>query len=212
MKSRFWYQIIMYSFLFFVITTLFVQKNKTAPFDEFVISWVSSIQHPILTSMLIAITNIGSFLGTVIVWAIIVYVILSRKWYHEAIIVTFVTFSTPIVNIIIKHLFSRPRPDVNLLIEISGYSYPSGHTMYATSLYGITLILFWKRCKHAWQRILLLSITLIMIISIAFSRIYLGVHYPSDTIGGFFLSLLIISLTLYIYLLIQERAEQNSVE
>lgn len=201
MKSRIWYQIAMYSFFFFVLTILGVQNNVLDLFDEKLISFIIQFENPLLTSILITITNIGSFYGTVVVWGLFLYVSIARKWHHEAILLTIITFTTHIVNLVVKNLFLRPRPELHQLIEISGYSFPSGHTMYATSLYGTALILFWKKCNFTWQRTILVSMTLLIIFLIALSRIYLGVHYPSDIIGGFFLSLLLISVTLYLFLL-----------
>lgn len=205
MNSRIWWQVAIYTFLFFVLTTICVQYNVFMSFDEQVIHLVRRMEYPFMTTFFKTITNIGSFFGTVIVWIIITSIGLYCKWHYETIILTVITFITPLANLLMKHFFSRPRPDMYRLIEISGYSYPSGHTMYATSLYGIILILLWEKCNDTWQRVLLLMGTLFMILSIGISRIYLGVHYPSDVIGGFFLSLLLISLTLSIYLIIQEK-------
>src|SRR5699024_7951222 len=99
----------------------------------------------------------------------------------------------------------RPRPEVSQLIEIGGYSFPSGHTMYAVSLYGITLTLVWFKLKSIGEQIFLTIIISFIIVTIALSRIYLGVHYPSDIIGAIFMSNFIISFTFYIYLSERER-------
>lgn len=204
MKRRFWRISALYSFFIFILLTLGVHFHLFDRLDEQIMLFVNRLEHPMLTVFFKTVTHIGSFLGTVIIWALLTTYCLVRKWHDEAVLLTITTFSTPFVNIIMKKLFSRPRLEINSLIDIGGYSYPSGHAMYAASLYGMILILFWVKCRHTWQRVTLLAVTSFMFGSIASSRIYLGVHYPSDIIGGMLLSLSIVSTGLYLFYLRQE--------
>ena len=89
----------------------------------------------------------------------------------------------------LKLLFSRPRPiDINLITE-SGYSYPSGHSMMSMAFYGL-LIYFISNSKLSnWKKYTLNILLSILVLLIGFSRIYLGVHFASDVIAGFSLSL-----------------------
>ncbi len=85
----------------------------------------------------------------------------------------------------LKHLFTRERPDVvSRLVEVSGFSYPSGHSLAATSFYLSLMFLSWRYFRGLRARTVTLACTLALIAGVCFSRLYLGVHYPSDVVSG----------------------------
>lgn len=103
------------------------------------------------------------------------------------------------LNIILKNLVQRPRPIEYRLIDETGYSFPSGHSMVSTAFYGFIIYLIYSKIKNKkikWTLIILLSF---LILTIGTSRIYLGVHYTSDVIAGFLIS--ISYLVIYISIL-----------
>ena len=89
-----------------------------------------------------------------------------------------------VLNKAIKLLIQRERPDVHRLVEETGYSFPSGHTMVACAMYGALVFLLWRHTPSRAGRTLLVAASGVLISAIALSRIYLGVHYPSDIVGG----------------------------
>ena len=95
--------------------------------------------------------------------------------------------SSVIFNTIIKNIIRRDRPEVLRLISQGGYSYPSGHTMITMCCYGYLFYYVFNFVKNKYLRIILLIVLSLLIISIPISRIYLGVHYFSDIIGGLLL-------------------------
>jgi len=86
-------------------------------------------------------------------------------------------------------LFGRPRPTEYRIIDESGYSFPSGHSMVSMAFYGFLIYLVYKKVENKYVKWLLCTLLSILILLIGVSRIYLGVHYASDVIGGFCFSI-----------------------
>ena len=95
-----------------------------------------------------------------------------------------------LLNVGLKTLVQRPRPEGFRLIEETGFSFPSGHSMVAMAFFGLIVWLVWRYEANRRQRALLTLAFAVVIVMIGVSRIYLGVHYASDVLGGFCASLI----------------------
>ena len=94
-----------------------------------------------------------------------------------------------ILNTLLKELIQRPRPESINLITETGFSFPSGHSMVAMAFFGLLVWLVWHYEKNRTLRLVCCAGFSLMILLIGLSRIYLGVHYASDVLGGFCISL-----------------------
>ena len=124
---------------------------------------------------------------------------------HELFLFIVVVAGSPLLNLVLKEIFQRARPDLNRLIEISGYSFPSGHAMNAFTVYGILTFLLWRHIFNRTGRSLLLLFSTFVVFMIGISRIYLGVHYPSDIIGGYLASGCWLATSIWVFQWYMER-------
>lgn len=170
------------------------QASGTPAIDTAAMSAVAAWHTPVLTAMMKAV----SFLGDspfLIALCLVLLVLLRPRWNGGRVAANGALIAG--LNHLLKALFARPRPDAALrLIEVGGFSFPSGHAMGSTAIYGFLIYLVWKtswsrRCKAV------LTVALgLLIASIVISRVYLRVHYPSDVLGGVGVSVMWLSLAI----------------
>ena len=132
------------------------------------------------------ITNLGGAIFLVVL-TILLFILIKNKKIGLSIFSNLVIIT--ILNQLLKRILQRPRPTEYRIIEETGYSFPSGHSMVSMAFYGYLIYLIYKYVKNKyikWTFIVLLSA---LICSIGISRIYLGVHYTSDVLGGFLISI-----------------------
>jgi len=117
----------------------------------------------------------------------------------EAICCTFNIGATGLTNLILKHTIKRDRPIKLQLIDAHGYSFPSGHASISTAI-GIVLIYFiFKKVKNKKTAYLLIALILTYLILVAVSRVYLGVHYPTDILGGWVIAIVWSYVSIFAY-------------
>ena len=114
---------------------------------------------------------------------------------------------TAIFNLLLKNIIRRNRPVGYRLVEETGFSFPSGHSMASMAFYGLIIYLVFKYVKNKYAKIALCTFLSILIASIGISRIYLGVHYASDVLAGFMISLSY--LTLFTHLIKNDLELEN---
>ena len=132
------------------------------------------------------ITNFGGAIFIILLTVILITVIKNKKIGLS--ILTNLAIIT-ILNQLLKRILQRPRPTEYRIIEESGYSFPSGHSMISMAFYGYLIYLIYKYVENKNVKWILISLLSILICLIGISRIYLGVHYTSDVLGGFLISI-----------------------
>ena len=141
-----------------------------------------------------AITELGGVAFTVLAGVLIFMFCKKNRWF-----ITIDLVGVTLVNQVIKHIIRRPRPNVLRLVEESGYSFPSGHSMVSMAFYGIIIYLVYKNVSNKYLKWILIILLSLLILSIGFSRIYVGVHYFTDVAGGFLLGLAYLIIYINIY-------------
>lgn len=173
----------------FSIIALSISDNQIHRFDDSLITWIQGMESQGMTRWMELFTWIGSGIPVVIITIlsmVVLYVFLRHR--RELLFLGCVIAGSAILNSLLKLMFQRARPTIHRIIEVSGYSFPSGHSMAAFSLYGGLAFLIWKHIPTAAGRVLMIIVSAMFILMIGMSRIYLGVHYPSDVVGGYFMS------------------------
>lgn len=203
-----WFLVAILLFIFVLITHELL-KDKLKGFDTTIYNFIISIKSPFFTETFKIITFFASPIFLIILSALLFFIFKNKKYGLLSLVNLIVVV---IVNQILKFIFTRPRPFEWMLIEESGYSFPSGHAMVSMGFYGMLIFLIWqtnitKTKKKIWTIILS-----ILILLIGISRIYLGVHYGSDIIGGFVLTLsyLIIATSAVTYYLKYRRNKKTN--
>ncbi|RUS47099.1 phosphatase PAP2 family protein [Cohnella sp. AR92] len=188
------------SLIGFVLFAVFVKKDDVSGFDDPIIKVVQGWESPGLTRFMRTISTLGSTLDVVVI-AILIVVAFALFLRHRKELVLFAVAlgGTALINGLLKDVFERDRPLLHRLAEEEGFSFPSGHSMASFTLAVITVYLLWKHVSSRLLRAVLILLAVTWFVVMGISRIYLGVHYPSDVVAGYLLSGFWVSLTIMAY-------------
>ncbi|UTX65002.1 phosphatase PAP2 family protein [Streptococcus constellatus] len=137
-------------------------------------------------------SSVTSLINTPVImtWvAVLAGFFLYKKWWSEAILLIGNLALTGLLVAFLKNIYQRSRPAIQHLVEEGGFSFPSGHALASTLIFGTLLIIVSQRIKSVQTKRILQSLMIVMIFIIMTSRVYLGVHYPTDVLGSFLLGL-----------------------
>lgn len=204
-----------FSSVFFAKLTHSVWEEQRFLFDSSISHLVVSFRSATLTQIMIIISMIGST-GIVIASVFILIYLLVKKHRKEAIIYSAIVLMGAGINAVIKLIIQRPRPGDLALVTEKDFSFPSGHSM-DSFVFFLTIAYFafhFTRNKKITTLVSFISVTLILLIGV--SRVYLGVHYPSDVLGGYlagfiwFTTVILLDRTLIFYRLFKESGKDSN--
>ena len=132
------------------------------------------------------VTNFGGAIFLILL-TVILFIVIKNKKIGVSILGNLVIVT--ILNQVLKAILQRPRPTEFRIVEETGYSFPSGHSMASMAFYGYLIYLIYKQIENKYIKWTLIALLSILICTIGVSRIYLGVHYTSDVLGGFLISI-----------------------
>ena len=172
----------------FIIFAILVGCKHDFVIDKFN-GWIAENRSETTTEFFEAITSLGSFYVVFFVVIItLLIMIFHQKKYRLSAFMCGAFASATLLNVIIKVVFARPRPEIYMIINQSGYSFASGHSVMATSLFLLAIFYICMNIKNKPLKWILNSIFGLLIALVCLSRVYLGVHYVSDVLAGFLLA------------------------
>lgn len=154
-------------------------------FDQKIISSIHENINQGIMKFMMLISFIGSARFYFIIAPFLIWYLVRRKHWIELCALVIAILGSVLLNHLLKISFGRIRPYEYFLVEQGGFSFPSGHSMNTLSFYGMAAYLYLRNKKLDARKVLIWLITIIFIGLMGFSRIYLGVHWPTDIIGGF---------------------------
>lgn len=170
---------------FFVIV-IAIQEGNIKGFDSYIYQLTSKLLSPDMTIFFKTITFLCDT-AFILLMLVIIFFSSKKKWYP--ILLSMNVAGIFVLNQVAKLIFARQRPSGINLIDVTGYSFPSGHSMVSFTFYGYIIYLIYKNINNIYFKIASMGFLTIIIFLIGMSRIYLGVHYASDVVGGYLLSL-----------------------
>lgn len=183
--------------LLFILLTYLVSTGRESAFDLVIREWFYSIRTDWLTGIVKGITFMGN--TKTIIALCVVFLVIPKLTKKIGIPVAAAAIAGSAINKAMKHIMLRPRPDVSLhLIGQGGWSFPSGHSISGLLMYGLLAWLIMRYVED--KRIANISAVLLTLlwIGVGLSRIYLGVHYPTDVLGGWSLGMIILTTTIMV--------------
>jgi len=155
--------------------------------DQAIQSWVHGFTTPALTKVMRALSWIGSPLVLTPVVALAAGLLWWRGLKDDAVLVATAALGGVALDEVMKLHFKRLRPEVPwAFVHEHSFSFPSGHSVLAIVMYGVIVYKTQDKLRSKWARALLMVAAFLMVVGIGVSRVYLGVHYPSDVAGGYF--------------------------
>lgn len=171
--------------ILFAILAILIKMSILTGFEEWVYGKAAKNISPALTSIMKRITHIGDSSAVIAFCLFLLIVPKTRK--TVALPVSSALITSVMLNETLKHIFARSRPDILRLISETGYSFPSGHAMNNATLYTMLILLINRYVRNTPLKLTLSSICVALAVMIGCSRIYLGVHYAGDVLGGWLL-------------------------
>ena len=213
MKSKRVVFILLTALSLFVILTILVLTESTAvqTFNHTLYAPIGGLITPALTSTASWISHLTHWYSYTPI--ILLLLLLPRTRMKIGLPLAIILSTSALLGpVILKNIFAVERPDINQLVDVVGFGYPSGHSMNAFVFFGVCAILTLRYSTKKLPRIGFVAFAIIAILSVGLSRIYLGVHTPTDVIGGYLMGAVVICSGLLIEDHLKKRSTFESEE
>ena len=188
-----------------------VRRGYTQPFDDAVLRWMNLHQVPWLQRLMVEVTMLGTWIVVLSIVSIAAMFLWLTRHKYSAGLLLVATAGGIGLNNVLKIGFARPRPHIfEWGTTASSWSFPSGHAMSATVVYVTVAYLAARLQKRRLARLATLAVAGFLVAIICFSRLYLGVHYPSDVVAGVLIGLSWASFCMATLEALQRFAKRNA--
>jgi undecaprenyl-diphosphatase len=161
-------------------------ESETRVFDDGIRNFFHQIASPNLTNVMIFFTYVGSAYGIIFLLIIAITILLYKNHKRSAALLIITMIGESVLSFILKLSFQRPRPEAYFDFKLpTSFSFPSGHAFASLCFFGALALFLNAQITNRFQKIAIWLISIWLFLIIGISRIYLGVHYPSDVIAGY---------------------------
>lgn len=186
-----WRRLLLVALAFWLPVILFseiaeeVREQETIHFDAGALVWLNQFASPWLDRLMIIVTDFGGGIAGVLAVVGLAWLLWRQQHYRQAVFAVVAIGGAGAINTLLKLLFARDRPSLweTLIVETT-YSFPSGHAMLSSSIAFVLVLLFW----HSRYRWWVVAAGTLYVLAIGLTRLYLGVHYPTDIVAGWCVS------------------------
>jgi membrane-associated phospholipid phosphatase len=187
-----------------------VFADRFVALDDGIITWLHGYWGAPIDQIMLFFTTIGEVwvLGPLI--AVAAYALLRRGRWIDAAGLVLAAGGAGLLNLLLKDLFERTRPALfSGPIHLTTYSFPSGHAMGSIAAYGILAFVGARLAHNQLARVAIILIAALLVLCIGLSRVYFGVHYPTDVLGGFLAGAIWLAISIAVVLVVEQRAERH---
>lgn len=181
-KKKIFLRITLLCFLAFLFLSRIIFTSEINTVDKIIYDGISFYKNDVLTFCMKGITYLSSSFVILPLTFVLLFLLKNKK---QKIGIICNIGGIVFLNQILKRILKRNRPNIYPLLIVSGYSFPSGHAMVSLAFYGFLTMLIYQQCTSKKRKRIAELATILLILLIGFSRIYLGVHYASDVIAGY---------------------------
>jgi undecaprenyl-diphosphatase len=171
----------------FLLLGFTLQEPFVNVFDQGVTDVLRGLHNEPLHAAARVFDLLGSSVGFAVVTLLIAGFLLIARHGYETMLILSASAGAWLLNTAAKQFFARPRPELEALVTADGFSYPSGNATIAAALFGTAAVIFAREARSFWAKGIIVVVTVFLVLAVGLFRIYAGVHYPTDIIGGYLL-------------------------